>query len=174
MFRTKLLLLFILFTISTLNAQPINKEKSVVEFEIENMYISSVDGTFSGFSGEVDFDTEKIWESKIDVCIDASTVDTGNKKRDKHLRTEDFFHVEKYPKICFTSSNIYNTSTGIVAKGELQMHGVTKTVKIPLTYENKILEGSLNISRYDYNIGNDTGTFTIGEEVEIKIKCVLK
>lgn len=175
MIKSFFLLLSLFILQISIYAQTIDNDKSVVSFKIGNMGgLNSVKGTFTGFSGKVKFDPNQLDASKIEVCIDASTVNTGNKKRDDHLRSEDFFEVEKYPKICFTSEGITKQSQGYVAKGKLKMHGITKTVEIPLTYENNTLLGSIVLNRFDYKIGEDTGTFMVGTEAKITIKCVLK
>jgi polyisoprenoid-binding protein YceI len=155
-------------------SQTIDIQKSIVEFEIENMYFNTVEGTFSGFSGNVKFDVNNLKESKINVCVDASSVNTNNDERDEHLKKADFFHIEKYPEICFSSSSITKRTDGYLVEGMLKMHGVNKFVKIPLTYENKTLIATITVSRYDFNIGRETGTFMVGEDVSISIKCVLK
>ncbi|HLV40833.1 MAG TPA: YceI family protein [Brumimicrobium sp.] len=175
MLKSLVLILSIALFQFSLTAQKIDKDKSIVNFKIGNMGgLNSVKGTFSGFSGNVVFSPHDLSSAKIDVCIDASTVNTGNKKRDNHLRTEDFFEVEKYPKICFNAKEIIKSTNGFIAKGTLKMHGVTKTVEIPLTYENNMLTGKLKVNRFDYKIGEDTGTFMVGTEAEITINCQLK
>lgn len=167
-----LFLLSILFS-SVIFSQEIDKKNSSINFEISNMLVNTVEGSFSGFTGEINFNENNLSQSKINVCIDASTVNTGIDKRDEHLRTKDFFHVEKYPKICFTSTNITKSNNGYLAEGQLEMHGVKKTVKIQLTYSNKTLMGSFVVNRFDYEIGVDSGSFNIGEKVYISVKCVL-
>jgi len=171
-----ILLLFSLFVFHfTAISQTIDNEKSIVNFKIGNMGgMNNVKGTFTGFSGNVKFDPTQLENSKIDVCIDAASINTGNKKRDDHLRSEDFFEVEKHSKICFTSEQIIKHPQGFVAKGKLKMHGVTLTVEIPLVFENNKLTGLLTVNRFDYKVGEDTGTFMVGADVEIVIQCVLK
>jgi len=168
------LLLFLNFLSSSVDAQTINKNKSVVEFEIANMYVNTVTGTFCGFSGDVKFDIHHLNQSKINICIDASSVNTGNEKRDNHLKTNDFFEVEKYPEICFISNKLLKTDEGFSAEGTLKMHGIQKSITIPLQYEKKLLKSSFTINRFDYNIGNGTGTFLIDEEVLIVVSCYIE
>ncbi|WP_107039405.1 YceI family protein [Brumimicrobium mesophilum] len=167
------LFFFFIFFSSLVFSQEIDKRNSSISFEISNMLVNTVEGSFSGFTGEINFNENNLSQSQINVCIDASTVNTGIEKRDDHLRTKDFFHVEKYPKICFTSTNIIRNNTGYFAEGQLEMHGVKKNVKIPLNYSNNTLLGSLVINRFDYEIGVDSGSFNIGKKVYISIKCVL-
>src|SRR5690554_7543859 len=83
--NTLLLFSLILIQLSVFS-QTIDKSKSMVYFKIGNMGISNVKGTFSGFTGKVNFNPNQLESAKIDVCIDASSINTKNKKRDEHLR----------------------------------------------------------------------------------------
>lgn len=168
-----LALVLSVFTLSAM-AQNVNTAESNVSFELSNMKWKTVEGTFTGMTGTVTIDPENLDSSSIDVCIDAATVNTGNEKRDDHLRNEDFFEVETYASICFTSTNIVKTETGYTAKGNLTMHGVTLAVEIPLSVDGKTVTGSLTVNRYDYKVGEGYGTFMIGDEVAITITCVLE
>lgn len=162
------------FFYTFMNAQTIDKTNSVVNFKIKAMGMMSIKGTYSGFSGTVNFNPSDLNSSKIDVCIQTKTVNTGNKSRDEHIRSEDFLGVEKYPTICFVSSSIAKDGEGYVATGKLTLHGVTKTIKIPLTYSNKTLKGNIDLKRLDYKVGETIGTFKAGDDVSIEIICVLK
>ena len=154
-----------------LKAQNINSTQSEVLFKIRNMKIRTVEGVFTGMTGFVDYKENHI--NKIEACIPANTVNTESKKRDKHLKNEDFFYVEKYPEICFKSANIEHTDKGYLAHGELTLHGVSKHIEVPITKEGNKLKGSINLNRLDYKLGESTGTFMVGNEVEITIICVL-
>ncbi|UII29586.1 YceI family protein [Fulvivirga ulvae] len=162
-----------LLSVFQLTAQSINTDNSIVNFEISNMKINAVEGTFKGMSGTIKFDPDNLKLSDFDVCIDASTVNTGNKKRDAHLLTADFFNAEKYPKICFQSTLITRSGHGYEVKGKLTMHGVVKDVTIPFAVSGSQLTGTLKVKRLDYKIGEETGTFMVGDEVDITITCVL-
>ena len=164
-----------LVLISCLNSfgQTINTNSSVVTFSVSNLAINKVKGSFSGMTGTANILPNDLSASKISVCIDANSIDTGNEKRDTHLRTEDFFEVEKYPEICFESSSIDKTSEGYNAKGSLSMHGVSKTVVIPFVFENNQIDGNFEVNRLDYNVGEGTGSFMVGKEIQIQIVCVL-
>lgn len=162
-----------LLFVATLGKQEIKTADSGVTFEVGNMKINTVEGSFKGMKGEVNFDPNDLKNSSFEVTIDAATVDTDNGKRDEHLKNEDFFEVEKYPTIQFKSDAVVRSKKEgyHIAKGKLTMHGVTKAVKIPFTYKNGIFEGTLKINRFDYKVGAEYGTFTISEEVSVKIKC---
>lgn len=158
---------------SFIKAQTINTSKSVIEFKIKGGVFFNVKGTFKGMEGDFNFNKNDLENSGFDICIDAATVNTDNEKRDTHLKTADFFHVEKYPKICFKSSSVSTKENGFVTTGELTMHGVTKTIEIPFKYKNNTFTGEIEIERLDYGIGEDTGTLTVGSTAYITIICVV-
>lgn len=153
-------------------AQSINSAESKAAFTATNMRWMEVEGTFTGMSGDINFDESNLDGSSFNVCLDANSVNTENQKRDDHLRNEDFFHVEKYPQICYTSSSITSTSKGFRTTGSLEMHGVSKDVTIDFTHSGGTFVGDLKIKRYDYGVGADTGTFMVGDEIVIKITAV--
>lgn len=153
----------------TVTARSVNKENLKISFEVGNMKIRTVDGSFEGLEGEVIFDASMPENARFNLCIDASSVNTGNERRDKHLRNEDYFHVEKYPTICFKSESVEEVEGGFLALGQLTMLGVTGDVEIPFNYEDGQLSGKLIINRFDYALGKDVGTGKISEEVIINI-----
>lgn len=156
------------------NAQVINEKSSVVNFNISNMKTKTVEGTFGGMKGEINFNVDDLANSSLNVCVDAASVNTENEKRDKHLRNEDFFEVETYPTICFQSESVFKTSDGYQSIGQLTMHGVTKGITIDFTFENGTFVGELEISRFDYKIGEGTNTFMVGEIVSLEIICLVE
>lgn len=171
--KAVLSLILIVFATNLGYTQIINPIKSQVKFKIGNMKLNTVEGSFNGMKGTVKFTEKEFATALFDVCIDAKSVNTNNTKRDNHLRTADFFDVEKYPSICFKSINTTKTSTGYLVKGLLTMHGVTKEVQIPFTYSNNTFIGNITVNRYDYKIGLDTGTFVVDDEAKLTIVCVL-
>lgn len=162
----------ILFVV-TLGKQEINTQESGVTFEIGNMKVNTVEGSFDGMKGDVNFNPKDLKNSSFEVTIDAATVNTGNSKRDKHLKQDDFFGVEKYPTIKFKSDEVVRSKKEgyHIAKGNLTIRNISKAVKIPFTYKNGVFEGTLKINRYDYSIGKEYNTFTISEETTVKIVC---
>ncbi|PWJ44613.1 YceI family protein [Sediminitomix flava] len=163
----------ILVSLQAVNAQNIDTGNSIVTFEVSNMAFKTVEGSFKGMKGAVKFDENNLSESSFQVCIDAATVNTENEDRDKHLKNEDFFEVETYPEICFTSTSIVKSTSGYTAKGMLKMHGVEKEVEIPFSVKDNTFEGTLVIDRYDYKVGG-SGKFMVGREINLKIKSVVK
>lgn len=157
-----------------INGQSLDSENSGVSFSVSNMAFNTVKGTFKGMNGNIIFDPNNVASSIFDVCIDASTINSGNSKRDKHLKNEDFFEVDKYPSICFKSTQITKTKSGYITTGTLTMHGISKIIEIPFTYNDNKFVGEFKVNRFDYSIGEDTGTFMVGNEIDIKIETVLK
>ena len=168
----KIIILLLVFTNAV--SQPVDIERSKVLFEIGNFKINTVEGTFHGMHGKVNFNPNDLVNSEFDVCIDASTANTENNSRDKHLRGEDFFNVKVYPEICIKVNSIEKLNGKYMADSELTMLGVTRSVDIPFVYENNTLTGTFEVKRLDYGLGKGTGTFTVSNDVEITIVCVLK
>jgi polyisoprenoid-binding protein YceI len=169
--KSALLVLFVCISILQVNAQIINTDKSEVKFKITGGGIFTVKGNFTGMKGDFNFSESDVSNSKFDICIDSKTLNTKNEKRDEHLYSADFFDVEKYPTICYTSSSVSKTSDGYKTTGDLTIHGVTKSVEIPFTFKNNTFEGEIEINRFDYKIGEDYGTLRVGETASVTIIC---
>ncbi|HYU38500.1 MAG TPA: YceI family protein [Acidimicrobiia bacterium] len=105
-----------------------------VEFVARHLMVSKVRGRFTGVTGTIHV-AEDPAESWVEVEIDAETVETGDEKRDEHLRSPDFFDVERYPKITFRSTGVEGESPGrFLIHGELTVHGVTRPVSLEAEY----------------------------------------
>ena len=166
-----LLSVFFFLSYSLVSAQTIDVEKSVVNFHITGGGIFKVKGTFKDMTGDFNFNASDLENSGFKICIDAASINTKNKKRDVHLRDPDFFDVEKYPNICFESRSISQTPSGYVTRGDLTIHGVTKTVEIPFEFKNNTFNGAIVINRFDYDLGKDYGTMRVGTEAKVNIIC---
>lgn len=168
----QIIILFISsLSFNLIQSQTIDASKSVIEFKIKGGAIFNVKGTFKGMKGDFNFNKNDLENSSFDICIDASTVNTDNEKRDNHLKTADFFDVEKYPTICFKSNSVSVKDKDFVTKGELTMHGVTKNIEIPFKFSNNTFTGSFQIERLDYKIGEESGTLTVGSTADVTIIC---
>lgn len=106
---------------------------SEIGFAVKHMVISTVTGKFTDLEGTIIYDAENPTNSSVAVTIKASSIDTNNDTRDKHLRSEDFFAVDTYPDITFKSTRITSSDSGLVAHGPLTMHGVTKEIALPFS-----------------------------------------
>ncbi len=125
--------------------------------------VSSVRGKFTDFSVDLNFDETAITKSSVTATIKAASIDTGVEARDKHLRTADFFEVEKYPEITFQSSKIVKKEKNFIAIGTFTMHGVSKEISIPFTSTGKFynqitkknlmgFSANLQLDRRDYGM----------------------
>lgn len=156
---------------------------SNVKFKIRHL-VSKTSGEFGTFDGRIVADWENLDNAKVEFTIDAASIDTGNADRDKHLRSADFFDVEKYPKISFTSSKITRIEGRTYnVLGTLTMHGVAREVNLPVTFLGEMqdpwgntkagFEFEAMINRKDFGItwnkAMDTGGVILGDEVEIEV-----
>src|ERR1044071_5800418 len=108
---------------------------SSVEFAVKHLMIATVKGTFSGVDATLATD-ESARVPALNVTIDAKSISTHNEQRDNHLRSPDFFDVEKYPAISFVARRIDGDTDGeFQLIGDLTMHGVTREVALDATFE---------------------------------------
>lgn len=150
------------YTIDAKNAH------AFIQFKIRHLGFSWVLGRFNNFEGSFTYDEKAPEDSSVKVVVDAASIDTNNAKRDKHLRSKDFFEVDKYPKAEFVSRSFEPTGDKTaVLKGELTMHGVTRPVTIDVTELGsgadpwggfrRGFEGTTTLKLADYNINFDLG-----------------
>ncbi len=162
-----------LLTAVIASGQSIDREQSTVSFAIRNMKVRTVTGTLAKLTGTAVFNPEKPGASRFEACVDPATIDTGNSKRDEHLRGEDFFDVQQYPSICFRSTGVSKTPLGWATRGLLTMTGVERELVIPFSVEGNTFKGELTLNRLDFNLAASTGTFLVGDEVRISVTCVV-
>jgi Uncharacterized conserved protein len=164
-----------------------DKAHSLVGFRIRH-FVSKVEGRFKDFDGTIWIDRQNPSASKVELTIPTASIDTSNEGRDKDLRSENFFDVAKYPMITFKSTKIEpkGKDTYEVA-GEFSMHGVTKTITVPVKHggflkmkgrngmtEKTGFEVAFPLNRKDFgliwNRPLDSGGFMLSDDVEINIQ----
>ena len=170
-------------TTTTTRTYTIDKAHSETTFHVRYL-LTKVRGRFSDFDGTIQFDEANPENSSIDVTIQATSIDTNEPDRDKHLRSEDFFAVEQFNTITFKSRRIIKRSAEIYdLVGDLTMHGVTKEMTLPVTHlgaekdpygRDKIgfeAEGVLNRKDFglSWNAALETGGLLIGDEVKVSV-----
>jgi len=108
----------------------IDPKHSSAEFKVKHMMISNVKGKFGGLNGVLHLDGDNVATSDIEASIDVSTINTHDEQRDGHLKSAEFFDVEKYPTMTFKSTEIDATRSGesFNITGDLTIHGVTNPV----------------------------------------------
>src|SRR5246500_655388 len=108
----------------------IDPAHSMAELKVKHMMISNVKGQFSGVSGTLERHEGDVTKSKVEVTIDAASVNTRDAQRDAHLKSPDFFEVEKFPTLSFKSTRIIPKNQDEHAvEGELTIHGAPQTVR---------------------------------------------
>jgi len=155
----------------------IDPNHSNVSFTIRHFF-SKVTGSFQKFSGKIVYDPANVAASSAQAEIDAASIYTANEKRDGHLRSADFFDVEKFPKLTFQSTKVTPQGDKLMIEGNLTMHGITK----PVTLEGALLgssadkagfEASGKVDRKEFGIiwnrAVDQGGAMLGDDVTISI-----
>jgi len=108
---------------------------SSVNFWVRHLMVSKVHGRFTKWSGSLAFESDAPEQSRVQVEIDAASIDTREPQRDAHLRSADFFEVEKYPTLTFVGTAIERIGDAeYKLTGDLSMHGVTKPVSLDVEY----------------------------------------
>lgn len=133
---------------------------SSVRFAIKNLGITA-NGSFKGLTGSVQYNSANPASSKIEVSVDAATVNTGIDARDNHLRKSDYFDVKKHPKIIFVSDHITKNPGGdLQVHGKLTIKGVTKPISFPFTAavqgDGYLFKGEFKLNRRDFNVGKSS------------------
>jgi len=152
---------------------------SSANFTVRHMGISTVHGRFTDVSGTILFDEKNPEKSSVTAVIKATSVNTDNATRDKHLGTPDFFDSATYPDIKFQSTSIKKVEGDkYVAVGNLTIRDVTKQVEIPFTLaagkgmkgEPRLgVEATLTINRFDYHVSYDPTGMGVSKEVKIEL-----
>lgn len=134
--------------------------------------LANADGRFQRFGGEVVVDPADLTTARIAVKVDAASIDTGIGKRDNHLRSEDFLHVERFPAITFESVRVEGAGRRVLLVGRLTLHGVTKEVTVPVEVSVAAgrveARGQFDIKRTDYGIRYESFMNPIGDRVRIE------
>jgi len=108
---------------------------SSVGFTVRHMVVSKVRGKFSRWTGTILMDEHDLTRTQVDVAIETASVDTGVEQRDNHLRSADFFDVEKFPAMTYKSTRVEKQKDGSLRLlGDLTLHGVTRPVALDVEY----------------------------------------
>ncbi|MCB1291187.1 YceI family protein [Mycolicibacterium sp.] len=158
----------------------IDPTHSRVGFVARHAMVTKVRGAFNDFEGRAVVDGADLSGSRVNLFIQAASIDTRNEQRDEHLRSNDFFDMEQYPQITFASTSV--TQTGPAAleiTGELTVKGITRAVSVPFDFEGMAadpfgnqragFEGAVTINRRDYGITWNAALETGGVLVSDKI-----
>src|ERR1700724_479293 len=108
----------------------IDPSHSTAGFSVKHMMIAKVHGAFEKMSGTLNFDPKQPLKSSVDVVIEAASINTHEAQRDAHLKSPDFFDIEKYPTLTFKSLKVESAGDDLKVIGNLTLHGVTKQVTL--------------------------------------------
>jgi len=169
-------------------AWSIDTSHSQIQFAVRHMMISNVRGRFENFSGTVDLDEQKPENSKVDVKIDVTTINTRDPQRDGHLKSPDFFEAEKYPYVTFVSKQVKQADAAHAKiVGDLTIRNVSKEVVLDVEFNGMAkspwgttsagFSAETKINRKDFglewNKALETGGVLVGDEITISIELEL-
>ncbi|TKC05193.1 YceI family protein [Pedobacter frigoris] len=154
---------------------------SELQFKVKHLMITTVTGSLTSFNASLESETDDFENAKVSFEAETGSIDTGNKDRDNHLKSGDFFDAEKYPAIKFTSTSLNQDGEDYILKGNLTIKDVTKPVKLNVefggiatdpwgnTKAGFTLAGKINRTDFGltWNAALETGGVMVSEEVKI-------
>ncbi len=162
----------------------IDPAHSSVGFAVKHLMVSTVRGEFGKVQGTASWSKPDFSDAKVDVTVDATSIDTREPKRDAHLKSADFFDVAKFPTLTFKSKRVEKSGAHVKLIGDLTIHGVTKEVAFEVTGPSPEMktpwgtvatgaEARAKINRKDYglnwNKALEAGGVMVSDEVNIEI-----
>jgi polyisoprenoid-binding protein YceI len=162
----------------------LDKIHSAVAFTVRHLMVSKVRGRFTGFDAEI-VTAENPLESRFTATVDLTSIDTDNPDRDTHIRSADFFEVEKYPTMTFQSTGIREAGDHFVVDGDLTLHGVTRPVALDLEVNGFQAQtpfgdtrtgfsATTEIDRRDFgivfNMPLDGGGVVVGDRIQVFVE----
>ncbi len=166
-------------------AYSFDKAHSFIGFKVRHMGLIEVPGFFRDFTGTVNFDSKDVTKSTVEFAAKATSVDTGVAPRDNHLRSKDFFEVEKFADITFKSTKIAKKGKSWIVTGDFTMKGVTKSISFPFDIVGWVdatekagakmgIAAETTINRRDYGVNYGTnmpnGIPTLSDDVKIVLQ----
>ncbi|WP_285767836.1 YceI family protein [Peribacillus sp. SI8-4] len=162
----------------------IDPTHSTIEFSVKHMMIAKVKGSFNIFSANISANPTDLTTAEIDFNVDVASIDTRNADRDNHLRSADFFHVEKNPTLTFKSTKIVKTDDDEYdVTGNVTLNGITQEETFAITFEGQGKDpwgnekagfsGKGKVKRSDYgltyNAALETGGVLIGDQITLTL-----
>ena len=170
---------------ATYKIDPVHSD---ITFKIKHLMISTATGSFKKFEGTLDADNEDFSDAKITFEADTDSIDTGNEQRDGHLKSDDFFNAEQYPKLTFTSTSVQNVS-GDEYKviGDLTVRDITKPVELKVEFNGKVIDpwgqerlgfeitGKINRKEYGlkWSAVTEAGGLMLSDDVKLHLNVEL-
>jgi polyisoprenoid-binding protein YceI len=171
-------------TTSATRTYKIDKSHSEAIFQVRHL-LTKVRGRFTDFEGAIEFNEADPEQSSVHFTVNAKSIDTAEPDRDTHLRSADFFDIEKFPQLSFVSTQIKKRGTeSYDVTGNLMLHGVTKEIVLPVAHLGKAkdpwgnerlgFEAETTLNRKDFgltfNVTLETGGLLVGDEVKVSLQ----
>lgn len=135
-------------------------------------------GIFKGFKGDISFDEQNPATSKFDITIDAASINTGNGLQNKHAKSDEWFDVTKYPTIRYTSQKFVKAGNAYQVTGDLEVHGVKKSVTIPFSFQKTakggVFAGTFTVNRNDFKLGKPGGDVAESIKIDVSVPVTKK
>lgn len=162
----------------------IDSAHSSAGFAVKHMMVSTVRGEISIASGTVSFDEKNPAATRVDAALNIATINTGNAKRDEHLKSADFFDAARFPQLTFKSKKAWKQGSGLAVLGDITIRGVSREITLNVEQPSTELKdgwgllrrgatATATINRKDfgltYNSALETGGVAISDEVKITI-----
>jgi len=158
---------------------------SSVGFSVPHLVVSSVEGRFKTSTAKVTLDEADLTKSQVSLEADVASIDTGDQKRDDHLKSPDFFDAKKFPKLTFKSTKIVKAGKAFKLTGDLTIRDVTKSVTLDATVSEPVKTPWGNLARaakvsgkikrgdfgLKWNKALETGGVVVGDDVTIDVKA---
>jgi len=159
-----LVALGLLSSVSALNWEP--TDAYAIKFST-----AKAEGSFTDLKGTIDFDAKDLANANFDVSVATSSINTGNKTKDKHAIGGSWLDAQQFPRISFQSHSFNKSDKVYIVEGQLTIHGERKAVSIPFTFADKVFSGELTVDRRDFGID---GPFLFGGLVGDDVKVSLR
>lgn len=161
----------------------VDKGHSNVKFAVTHMVVSEMEGTFKVFDGTLEHNKPDFSDAKVNFSIDVASVNTDNERRDGHLKSDDFFNAEKFPKMTFASTSVKVLGNNkYEMAGNLTIRDITKPVVFQVSHGGVLttsrgakagFKATTTINRFDYNLkwdrATETGGLVVSKDVVITV-----
>jgi polyisoprenoid-binding protein YceI len=189
LFYSAFMVLFALLSINAQTKWTIDNAHSKVQFTVTHLIISEVTGQFKSFDGNIESSKDDFSDAKIEFTADVNSISTDNEDRDKHLKSDDFFNAEKFPKISFRGKSFIKIDTkNYKLVGDFTIRDITKEISLDVVYNGSVkdpwgntkagfkIKGEIN--RFDYNLKwnalMEVGGAVVGKTVSLLIDLELQ
>jgi len=175
-------------TQTTLTKWTIDPAHSEVGFKVKHLVISTVTGEFKNFSGEISGDSDGFEGAEVTFEADINSIETGNEDRNSHLKSDDFFKADEYPKLTFESTSFKKTGDNeYKLNGDLTIRGTTKEISLDVVHGGTVedpygntkagfeINGQINRKEFGlkWNTVTEAGSVVVGDKVTLQLNIQL-